>query len=149
MSLYFQSLIDGLLLGGVYATIAVGLSLCFGVMRVINWAHGALLMIAMYLTYYLVTLTGIDVYLCCIIAAAVMFGVGYLLQATAISRLLARDKGREPMSVLFFTSGMSTSLEALALIVFGGFALQAQTAYTGKGEKGAFAWVNILFRRQS
>ncbi len=132
MSLYFQSLIDGLLLGGVYATIAVGLSLCFGVMRVINWAHGALLMIAMYLTYYLVTLTGIDVYLCCIISAAVMFGVGYLLQATAIGRLLARDKGREPMSVLFFTSGMSTSLEALALIVFGGFALQAQTAYTGK-----------------
>lgn len=40
MNLYIQSLIDGLLLGGVYATIAVGLSLCFGVMRVVNWAHG-------------------------------------------------------------------------------------------------------------
>lgn len=132
MNLYIQSLIDGLLLGGVYATIAVGLSLCFGVMRVVNWAHGALLMMAMYLTYYLVAFTGIDVYLCCIISAVVMFCIGYLLQNTAINRLLAREKNREPMSVLFFTSGLSTALEALALIVFGGFALQAQTNYTGK-----------------
>ena len=60
MSLYIQTLIDGLLLGGVYATVAVGLSLCFGVMRVVNWAHGALLMMAMYLTYSQVTLAGSD-----------------------------------------------------------------------------------------
>lgn len=61
-----------------------------------------------------------------------MFCIGYFLQNTAINRLLARDKDREPMSVLFFTSGFSTALEALALIVFGGFALQAQTSYMGK-----------------
>ena len=42
-----QSLIDGLLLGGVYATIAAGLSLAFGVMRIVNWAHGEFLMVAM------------------------------------------------------------------------------------------------------
>lgn len=132
MSLYIQTLIDGLLLGGVYATVAVGLSLCFGVMRVVNWAHGALLMMAMYLTYYLVTLAGIDVYLCCIITGAVMFGVGYFLQKTLFYKLIVREKEREPVNVLLFTSGLGTALTSLALILFGGFALQAQTAYTGK-----------------
>lgn len=132
MSLYIQTLIDGLLLGGVYATVAVGLSLCFGVMRVVNWAHGALLMMAMYLTYYLVTLAGIDVYLCCIITGAVMFGVGYFLQKALFYKLIVREKEREPVNVLLFTSGLGTALTSLALILFGGFALQAQTTYTGK-----------------
>lgn len=132
MSLYIQALIDGLLLGGVYATVAVGLSLCFGVMRVVNWAHGALLMMAMYLTYYLVALAGIDVYLCCIIAGIVMFFVGYFLQKGLFYKLIVREKEREPVNVLLFTSGLGTALTSLALILFGGFALQAQTAYTGK-----------------
>lgn len=132
MSLYVQTLIDGLLLGGVYATVAVGLSLCFGVMRVVNWAHGALLMMAMYLTYYLVTLAGINVYLCCIITGTVMFGVGYFLQRFLFYKLIVREKDREPVNVLLFTSGLGTALTSLALILFGGFALQARTSYTGK-----------------
>lgn len=132
MSLYIQALIDGLLLGGVYATVAVGLSLCFGVMRVVNWAHGALLMMAMYLTYYLVTLAGVDVYLCCIISGIVMFFVGYFLQKCLFYKLIVREKEREPVNVLLFTSGLGTALTSLALILFGGFALQAQTTYTGK-----------------
>lgn len=135
MSLYIQTLIDGLLLGGVYATVAVGLSLCFGVMRVVNWAHGALLMMAMYLTYYLVSLAGIDVYLCCIITGAVMFCVGYLLQKFLFYKLIVREKEREPVTVLLFTSGLGTALTSLALILFGGFALQAKTSYTGKSIK--------------
>lgn len=132
MSMYVQTLIDGLLLGGVYATIAVGLSLCFGVMRIVNFAHGALLMMAMYLTYYLVTLLHVDVYLCCFITGAVMFVVGYLIQKILFYRMIVREKDREPFSVLLFTSGLDTALTSLALILFGGFALQAQTRYTGK-----------------
>lgn len=132
LQLYTQALIDGLLLGGVYATVAVGLSLCFGVMRIVNWAHGALLMMAMYLTYYLVTLAGINVYLCCIITGIVMFFVGYLLQKFLFYKLIVREKDREPVNVLLFTSGLGTALTAVALILFGGFALQAQTPYTGK-----------------
>ena len=73
-------------------------------MRVVNWAHGALLMMAMYLTYYLVTLAGIDVYLCCIITGAVMFGVGYFLQKALFYKLIVREKEREPVNVLLFTS---------------------------------------------
>lgn len=132
LQLYTQALIDGLLLGGVYATVAVGLSLCFGVMRIVNWAHGALLMMAMYLTYYLVTLFGINVYLCCIITGVVMFGIGYVLQKFLFYKLIVREKDREPVNVLLFTSGLGTALTAIALILFGGFALQAQTPYTGK-----------------
>ena len=132
LQLYSQALIDGLLLGGVYATVAVGLSICFGVMRIVNWAHGALLMMAMYLTYYLVSLAGINVYLCCIIAGVVMFGVGYLMQKFMFYKLIVREKDREPVNVLLFSSGLGTALTAIALIAFGGFALQAQTTYTGK-----------------
>ena len=132
LQLYTQALIDGLLLGGVYATVAVGLSLCFGVMRIVNWAHGALLMMAMYITYYLVTLAGVNVYLCCIITGVVMFFVGYLLQKFLFYKLIVREKDREPVNVLLFTSGLGTALTAVALIMFGGFALQAQTPYTGK-----------------
>lgn len=132
MNLYVQTLIDGLLLGGVYASVAIGLSLCFGVMRVVNWAHGALLMMAMYLTYYLVSLAGIDVYLCCLITGAVMFVIGYLLQKFLFYRLIVREKEREPVNVLLFTSGLGMALTSLALILFGGFALQARTNYTGK-----------------
>ena len=51
--IYLQALLDGVLLGGVYATIAVGLSLAFGVMGIINWAHGGFLMVSMYIAYSL------------------------------------------------------------------------------------------------
>lgn len=132
MFLYLQSIIDGVLLGGVYASIAVGLSLAFGVMRIINWAHGALLMAGMYFSYYLVTLAGIDVYVSAIIAAAAMFAVGYLLQKHLLHRLITKEKEREPINVLLFTSGLGTVITSVALIFFGGDSMQANTPYTGK-----------------
>ncbi len=70
MSIYLQSLIDGLLIGGVYATIAVGLSLAFGVMRIINWAQGELLMISMFISYWIFTKFGIDPYLIIFLTSA-------------------------------------------------------------------------------
>ena len=76
MGVYLQSLIDGLLIGGVYATIAVGLSLAFGVMRIINWAQGELLMISMYVSYVIFSSLGLDPYVIAVITAVIMFGVG-------------------------------------------------------------------------
>ena len=126
-----QGIIDGLLIGGVYATCAVGLSMSFGVMRVTNWAHGALLMLSMYGGYYAVTLLGINPYLSMFLVAPVMFCLGYLLQRFIINRILIREMDREPTSVLLFTSGMDTFLCYLAMILFGSLAKTANTAYTG------------------
>ncbi len=127
-----QSVIDGLLIGGVYATVAVGLSLAFGVMRIINWAQGELLMISMYISYFLFDLMGLDPYINMFIVMALMFLVGYFMQETVISNLLARETVREPISVLLFTSGLGMVLTNAALIVFGSAPKTALTPLSGK-----------------
>lgn len=132
MILYLQALIDGLLIGGVYATMAVGLSLAFGVMRIINWCQGELLMVSMYISYYVFTWLGIDPYLIVFLTALVMFGVGYILQKGIISNLLARTNEREPVSVLLFTAGLGMILCNLAQVVIGSNPLSEMTRYTGK-----------------
>ena len=72
MTNFVQTIIQGLLLGGVYALAASGLTLVFGVMNVINVAHGALLILAAYLTFYVWTHTGMDPILACVITAPAM-----------------------------------------------------------------------------
>lgn len=127
-----QSVIDGLLIGGVYATVAVGLSLAFGVMRIINWAQGELLMISMYVSYFLFDLLGLDPYVNMFLVMGLMFAVGYFMQETVISNLLARETVREPISVLLFTSGLGMVLTNAALIVFGSAPKTALTPLSGK-----------------
>lgn len=132
MNLYLQALIDGLLIGGVYATMAVGLSLAFGVMRIINWCQGELLMVSMYISYFVFTLLGLDPYLIVFLTAAIMFGVGWLLQHAVISNLLARTNEREPISVLLFTAGLGMILCNAAQVFIGSNPLSEITHYTGK-----------------
>lgn len=132
MGVYLQSLIDGLLIGGVYATIAVGLSLAFGVMRIINWAQGELLMISMYVSYVIFSSLGLDPYIIAIITAVIMFGVGYLLQNTIISNILARERAREPVSVLLFTAGLGMFLSNGVLAIVGSAPVSVITKYSGK-----------------
>jgi len=143
MSMYVQALIDGLLVGGVYATIAVGLSLAFGVMRIINWAHGELLMTGMYISYFIFTATGLDPYLIMILTAVMMFFVGFFLQKGIISNILERETELEPISVLLFTSGLGLFLSNLALMIFGANPLTANTAYTGKSLQIASIYVSV------
>src|SRR5471030_2567294 len=88
MSIFFQSLISGILIGGVYALIGIGLTIIFGVMRVINFAHGDILMIGMYATYYVFTLLHIDPFLSIVITIPLMFLFGALLQKVFINRVL-------------------------------------------------------------
>jgi len=141
--MYVQALIDGLLVGGVYATIAVGLSLAFGVMRIINWAHGELLMTGMYISYFIFTATGLDPYLIMILTAVMMFFVGFFLQKGIISNILERETELEPISVLLFTSGLGLFLSNLALMIFGANPLTANTAYTGKSLQIASIYVSV------
>lgn len=132
ISIYLQSIIDGLLIGGVYATIAVGLSLAFGVMRIINWAQGELLMISMFIAYAIFTHLGLDPYIVMALTAVIMFGVGYLLQKTVISNILARESAREPVSVLLFTSGLGMFLSNGVLALVGSNPFSVITKYSGK-----------------
>lgn len=127
-----QSVIDGLMLGGVYASIAVGLSLAFGVMRIVNWSHGEVLMIAMYIANLIITGSGMDPYLSIIITGPVMFLIGFFLQKGIVNKLIARDTDREPMSVMMFFIGFGFVLTNLALLLFTANVRVTNTNYSGE-----------------
>ena len=138
-----QSLIDGLLIGGVYATIAMGLSLAFGVMRIVNWAQGELLMLSMYVSYYIFNWLGLDPYLIMFLTAAVMFLVGFFLQKGILSNMLARETAVEPVTVLLFTAGLGMIISNGVLAFIGPQYLSAMTPYTAKSMKIAEVYVSI------
>ena len=71
-----QVLVNGILLGGIYALVSLGLTLIFGVMRIINFAHGQFLMLAMYATYWLFQLYGVDPYVSILIVVPLMMIIG-------------------------------------------------------------------------
>jgi branched-chain amino acid transport system permease protein len=106
--LLIQTIILGLLVGGVYALMSSGLTLIFGVMRVINVAHGAFLILGAYLTYWLFQLTGLDPILSIALTAPVLFILGWLFQRYALSRL----QNAERNSVLI-TFALAVTMEGL------------------------------------
>jgi branched-chain amino acid transport system permease protein len=126
-----QATLGGLLMGGIYALVAMGLSLIFGVMRIINFAHGEFLMVGMFISYGLIQYGGIDPYLAVPIVGLILFAAGYLLQKYPLNTLLAREKVREPISILLFTAGLMMVLQNLALLLFGADAKSAKTDYSG------------------
>jgi branched-chain amino acid transport system permease protein len=114
------AIIQGLLMGSVYGLIALGLTLIFGIMRVINFAHGALLMISMYLAYFSVTTLGLHPYLSLIVVAPVMFILGYLINHFLIAPILAKESDvREPVSALLLTASLMIVLENIMLSIGG------------------------------
>ena len=86
----------------------------------------------MYVSYLVVTFLHIDPYLSMFITGAVMFVFGYVLQKTIFNKLLARDRAREPISVLLFTAGLGMVMSNLALIIFTANPIMTQTAYMGQ-----------------
>ena len=130
--MFLQALVDGISLGGIYATCAMGLSLAFGVMGMVNWAHGEFIMLSMFLSYILVTKISIDPYLTLFINAAVFFVIGYMLQKFLFNNILKKEIDREPLSVLISTAGLSMVLFSIATMIFGSNAMTAPTKYMGK-----------------
>ena len=106
-----QVVVSGLLLGGVYALLAAGLNLIFGVMRVINLAHGELLMLGAYGTFFFYDRTGLNPLLAIPLVAVGMFGGGLLLQRFLLERVV----GQPLLASLLLTFGLSTLLTGLAL----------------------------------
>ncbi len=114
MNVFFQSLLSGVLVGGVYALIGIGLTIIFGVMRVINFAHGDLLMLGMYVTWGLFTLFNIDPYLSLLITAPVLFLWGALLQKVFINRVL----NALPQNQILLTIGLGLVMSNAVMLGF-------------------------------
>ncbi|MBT9488573.1 MAG: branched-chain amino acid ABC transporter permease [Rubrivivax sp.] len=122
----FPSVLNGLTTGAVYALIALGLTLIYGVLHIINFAHGALLMVALYAVYLLKTHLGVDPYLALPIVVPGMFVLGYALQRLVINRA---SHGQD-QNILLVTLGISIVLENLALLAFKSDTRSIETAYT-------------------
>ena len=90
MEILIQSLVNGILIGGVYATFSAGFSLIFGVMDVINLAHGDLLMLGAFISYWLFKIYHIDPYLSIIVAGTLLFILGYLIQKYIINKVIEK-----------------------------------------------------------
>ncbi len=108
---FLQLLVNGILLGGIYAMISIGLTLIWGVMQIVNFAHGEYLMLGMYSTFWLFQLYGIDPYLSLLIVTPLLFLLGILTQRVVINPILDAP----PVAQIFATVGLSVVLQNLAL----------------------------------
>ncbi len=118
--------INGLLIGGIYTLVASGLTLIYGVLHIINFAHGSLLMLAMFGVYYLLMKLGIDPYLSLLIMVPAMYLLGYLLYKLLIGRL---SQGKDE-NILLITLGLSILIENLALMFFKGDTRTISVSYS-------------------
>ena len=126
VSILLPSFLNGVTTGAVYALIALGLTLIYGVLHIINFAHGAALMVALYAVYFLKNRAGIDPYLALPLVVAAMFALGYGLQRVVINRA---GHGKDE-NILLVTLGLAIVLENLALLFFKSDTRTIETAYT-------------------
>ena len=104
---WLDTIVQGILLGGLYALFAAGLSLVFGIMRLVNLAHGDLIVLAAYLVLVLTSALGLDPFLAALIAAPIMFGAGWVLQRVVLNRVL----GADILPPLLVTFGLSVVIQ--------------------------------------
>ena len=114
MQLLAQILLNGVLLGGLYGLMALGMGLVWGVLRIVNLAHGALIMLGGYAVYFLYALAGLDPFAALPIAMLVLFAFGYLLQSWVLNFVI-----RAPMlNTLLLTFGLNAVFVYLAQLAF-------------------------------
>jgi branched-chain amino acid transport system permease protein len=133
----FGSAISGVFLGAIYALVALGLTLIYGVLHIINFAHGSLLMLAMYAVFFLWSGLGVDPYLAMLIVVPGGFCFGYLLQRSVIGRA---SHGRDEI-ILLATLGVSIALENFALFAFSANERNVQVPYDFDGIDLGFVYV--------
>jgi branched-chain amino acid transport system permease protein len=125
-AILFPAVLNGLTTGAVYALVALGLTLIYGVLHIINFAHGASLMLALYAVYLLKDRFGIDPYLALVVVVPGMFAFGYALQRLVINRA---SHGKDE-NILLVTLGIAIVMENLALLLFKSDTRTIDTAYT-------------------
>jgi len=136
MDLFLQALINGVMLGGFYAAMMLGFSVIWGVMGVINLAHGEMIMVGAYLSWLLNEHVGMDPFVSLLIVMPVMFVIGYILQLVLINRVVDR-----PILVsLLVTFGLSIAISNLVNVIF-----TADPRLTDTALEGAWSVGNVTF----
>jgi len=125
MDLLIQALVSGVLLGGVYGVMAVGLSLVFGVLGILNFAQAEFLMVGMYVAWFAWYWLGLDPLLGAFLSLLLGFGLGALVERV----LLAHIMRAPPVAQIFLTVGLLIVMQNLALLAFGSESRSVLTPY--------------------
>src|ERR1700744_748530 len=142
MQLFWQDLVNGILAGGIFAVVALGFSLVWGIMNIINLAHGAFVMLGAYTAYVLFSTWHIDPFVSIPIAFIVLFVLGYCIQRFIINFVV-----RAPILTTFLlTFGLSLLIVNVVLLVFHGDTKGISTSYSGSNfsiGSVTVAWVKL------
>lgn len=130
MEVFLQTLVSGILKGGLYGLIGMGMSLIMGVMGIINLAHGALMMVGMYVTFACFTYLGIDPYLTIFISMPSLFLLGMLIQKYTLNPLMEVDSIL-PENQVLMTVGIAMVLTEVARFIFSSDYKSVRTSYSG------------------
>jgi branched-chain amino acid transport system permease protein len=124
--MFLQTIVNGLLLGALYAIVGMGLAIVFGTMRIINFAHGQFVMVGMYITYSLFTAFGVDPYLSLVVSFAVCFLLGVLVYRFTIHRIMKAPE----VSQILLTAGIGMMLTNLAQMLYNTNQLTIDLSYS-------------------
>jgi branched-chain amino acid transport system permease protein len=133
---------NGLVIGIIYALVAVGVTLIFSILKIVNFAHGDLYMIGGYSAYYAITLAGVPPFAALFIAMAVVFGVGVVLERLLLTPLYSERTERKDEYGIIVTFGLAFFLRNMAIIVFGVFPLKPPSFVDGVQRIGALVVSN-------
>ncbi len=130
MTVFFQTLVSGILIGGIYALIGLGMTLIMGVMGIINLAHGQLMMVAMYITFVMFSFFHIDPYLSLLIAMPCLFLLGCAIQKFLLNPLMEVET-IIPQNQVLMTVGIAIVLTEIARFIFSSTYRSVRTSYSG------------------
>lgn len=128
MDIYLQLAANGLLIGGIYALVSIGLTLIYGVMKIINFAHGEYIMLSMYFTYWLNVKLGFDPYLSLLLLIPSMFVVGVLVYRLTLHPIIHRQQ----QLTILMTMGLMILLQNIALMLWKADVRGIQLSYSIK-----------------
>jgi branched-chain amino acid transport system permease protein len=129
MDVFIQTMVSGILIGGIYALVGLGMTLIMGVMRIINLAHGQLMMVAMYITFVLYESLNIDPYFSLLVSMPALFLLGVLIQKYLLNPLL-RIESIIPQNQILMTVGVAMVLTEIMRFIFHSDYKSVKTPYS-------------------